>query len=113
MTFDDWCANHGVFLNDIDDAARAAMFIARHAWDAAVTESAKLCEQADKSTHPSDLADAIRYRWLRGRRPADEGLWVAMGRPHTPAGISCWREESLDAAIDVAMRRAKRADGDA
>lgn len=56
--------------------------------------------------------DAMRYRWLRDRHPADEGLWVAMGRPHTPAGISCWREESLDAAIDAAMR-AERADGDA
>jgi hypothetical protein len=98
MTFDDWCANHGVYLNDIDDAARAAMLMARHAWDAAMAEN---------------LPDAIRYRWLRDRNPADEGLWVAMGRPHTPAGISCWREESLDAAIDVAMRRAKRADGDA
>ena len=107
MTFDDWCANHGVYLNDNDDAARAARLMARHAWDAAVAESAKLCEQADKSTHPADLADAMRYRWLRDRKPADEGLWVAMGRPHTPAGISCWREESLDAAIDVAMRRAK------
>lgn len=60
MTFDDWCANHGVYLNDNDDAARAARLMARHAWDAAVAESAKLCEQADKSTHPADLADAIR-----------------------------------------------------
>jgi len=60
MKFDDWCASHGVYLNDNDDAARAARLMARHAWDAAVTESAKLCEQADKSTHPADLADAIR-----------------------------------------------------
>lgn len=44
MTFDDWCANHGVYLNDNDDAARAARLMARHAWDAAVAESAKLCE---------------------------------------------------------------------
>ena len=60
MTFDDWCANHGVYLNDSDDAARAARLMARHAWDAAVAESAKLCEQADKGAHPADLADAIR-----------------------------------------------------
>ena len=44
MTFDDWCANHGIYLNDNDDAARAARLMARHAWDAAVAESAKLCE---------------------------------------------------------------------
>ena len=36
MTFDDWCAAHGGYLNDSDDAARAARLMARRAWDAAV-----------------------------------------------------------------------------
>lgn len=36
MTFDDWCAAHGDYLNDSDDAARAAKLMARRAWDAAV-----------------------------------------------------------------------------
>lgn len=47
--------------------------------------------------------DAARYRWLRDKHPADEGLWVAMGVPHAPPGISCWRGDELDAAIDTAM----------
>lgn len=49
--------------------------------------------------------DAERYRWLRDCHPADDsGLWVAMGVPHSPAGISCWRHEELDTAIDAAMK---------
>ena len=51
-------------------------------------------------------ADANRYRWLRDRHPADEGLWVAMGKPYTPPGVSCWRNDELDAAIDAAMTAA-------
>jgi len=40
MTFDDWCAAHGVYLNDSDDAARSAKLMARRAWDAAVAAEA-------------------------------------------------------------------------
>jgi hypothetical protein len=47
--------------------------------------------------------DAGRYLWLRDTHPADGGLWVAMGVPGSPAGVACWREEALDAAIDAAM----------
>jgi hypothetical protein len=46
--------------------------------------------------------DAERYRWLRDAHPADGGLWVAMGVPHF--GLSAWRIEPLDAAIDAAMK---------
>jgi hypothetical protein len=28
-----------------------------------------------------------------------------MGRPGSPSGISCWRHEPLDAAIDEAMKK--------
>jgi hypothetical protein len=47
--------------------------------------------------------DAARYAWLRDSHPADGGVWAAMGIPNTHAGISCWRHEELDAAIDSAM----------
>ena len=40
MTFDDWCAAHGDYLNDSDDAARAARLMARRAWNAAVAADA-------------------------------------------------------------------------
>ncbi len=40
MTFDDWCATCGSYLNDSDDAARAARLMARRAWDAAVAADA-------------------------------------------------------------------------
>ena len=40
MTFDDWCAVHGGYINDSDDAARAAKLMARRAWDAAVAADA-------------------------------------------------------------------------
>ena len=44
MTFDDWCATCGAYLNDNDDAARAARLMARLAWDAAVAaERERLC----------------------------------------------------------------------
>jgi len=49
MTFDDWCAAHGGYLNDSDDAARAARLMARRAWDAAVAAelaSMRMCFEA-------------------------------------------------------------------
>ena len=50
--------------------------------------------------------DAERYRWLRDAHPLDGKLWIAMGVPHSPAGISCWRHEQADAAIDAAIKEA-------
>ena len=40
MTFNDWCARYGGYLNDSDDAARAAKLMARRAWNAAVAADA-------------------------------------------------------------------------
>ena len=48
-------------------------------------------------------ADATRYRWLRDSHTADGELWVAMGVPYSPAGMSCWRHEELDAFIDAKL----------
>lgn len=49
-------------------------------------------------------ADAKRYRWMRDAHPYDaEGLWVARGIPQL--GLSCWRLEQLDAAIDDAIAK--------
>jgi hypothetical protein len=50
-----------------------------------------------------DARDAMRYRWLRDSHPADDALWVAMGKPYSPPGVSSWRHEALDAAIDAAL----------
>lgn len=33
---------------------------AQEAWDAALEHAARIADAADKSTHPADLADAIR-----------------------------------------------------
>jgi hypothetical protein len=35
----------------------------RDGWNKAVEEFSKLCDEADKSTHPADLADRIRAKW--------------------------------------------------
>ena len=58
MTFDDWCAAHGDYLNDSDDAARAARLMARRAWDAAVAAERERWEE------PTDeqVADACLWR---------------------------------------------------
>ena len=45
--------------------------------------------------------DALRYRWLRDKHPADLGLWVAHGV--VGVNLQCWRNEELDAAIDAAQ----------
>lgn len=34
MDFEQWCAQHGQYLNDNDDAAKVAKLMARSAWDA-------------------------------------------------------------------------------
>jgi hypothetical protein len=44
MTFDDWCATCGAYLNDNDDAARAARLMARRAWDASAAEERNRCK---------------------------------------------------------------------
>ena len=46
--------------------------------------------------------DAERYRRLRDARPSYRGLWIAMGLPMSPEGVSCWRGDKADAAIDAA-----------
>jgi hypothetical protein len=48
MTFDDWCATCGAYLNDNDDAARAARLMARRAWNAAVERCAKQVEDTQR-----------------------------------------------------------------
>lgn len=53
-----------------------------------------------------DQRDAERYRWLRDAHPADKSLWVAMGAPGI--GLSCWRNEDLDSAIDSAIQRMEK-----
>lgn len=57
-----------------------------------------------KSAIKAVVEDAERYRHLRDAHPDDDGLWVAMGRPQSPAGVACWREDKLDAAIDAARK---------
>jgi hypothetical protein len=66
---------------------------------AAARETARRLMEAERAI----AADAERYRWLRDKHPADpESIWVARGLPQT--GLSCWRREALDAAIDAAIR---------
>ena len=48
MTFDDWLTTDGDYLNDSDDAARAAKLMARRAWDAAVERCAKQVEDTQR-----------------------------------------------------------------
>ena len=50
MTFDDWCATCGSYLNDSDDAARAARLMARRAWDAAVAAERERCAKQVEDT---------------------------------------------------------------
>ena len=44
--------------------------------------------------------DAARHRYLRDANPADGELWIAMGTPNTPGGVSCWRHEEADTLLD-------------
>lgn len=41
--FDKWCECSGVYLNDNDDAAKAARLMAMAAWDAAVAAERERC----------------------------------------------------------------------
>lgn len=66
MKFDDWCAAHGDYLNDSDDAAKAARLMARRAWDALRAECAVLagllrdCDLMLASIDDGDEADQVR-----------------------------------------------------
>ena len=57
MTFEEWwdSPTDGWYLGRI-----AKKKYAQAAWNAALEHVARICEKADKSTHPSDLADEIR-----------------------------------------------------
>jgi hypothetical protein len=48
MTFNDWLATDGDYLNDSDDAAMAARLMARRAWNAAVERCAKQVEDTQR-----------------------------------------------------------------
>ena len=61
MTFDDWCAAHGDYLNDSDDAARAAKLMARRAWDAAVERCAKIADEHARRDYPWGSENTDRY----------------------------------------------------
>ena len=50
MTFDDWCAAAGGYLNDSDDAAKAARLMARRAWDAAAAAERERCAKQVEDT---------------------------------------------------------------
>ncbi len=56
MTFDDWCATDGAYLNDNDLAARAARLMARRAWDAAAAAErgrcAKIADEHARRNYP-------------------------------------------------------------
>mgnify|MGYP003517196724 CR=1 FL=1 len=71
------------------------------AWTVLVNQDSR---KALQSALKAVVEDAERYQWLRDAHPADDGLWVAMGRPWSPAGVACWREDKLDAAIDAARK---------
>jgi hypothetical protein len=62
----------------------------------------KANERADQAEARAEAlrVDAERYRWLRKTIVDDCDIWVARGCHAT--GISNWREEPLDAAIDEA-----------
>ena len=83
MTFESWCAAHGDYLNDSDDAAKAARLMARRAWDAADRERSEL------------RADAERYRWLRDPKNAYHEAWNYF----SPYGSAAEMDAVIDAAI--------------
>lgn len=67
MTFEKWCATQGVYLNDSDDAAKAAKAMARRAWEAAAAaaleKSAAICDAAAAELRDllaSGVDDALR-----------------------------------------------------
>jgi hypothetical protein len=76
-------------------------------------ELAALKAQADVAQQPAELTDAARYRWLRDGRgvnwdvlPVDKGTDLADWRCmfHSPYGMHDESEDSLDAAIDAAIK---------
>ena len=63
ITFDDWCARYGDYLNDSDDAARAARLMARRAWDAAAAEERERCAKQVEDTQRQFPEDGLNG-WL-------------------------------------------------
>lgn len=61
-----------------------------------------------------DKKDAERYRWLRDKHPADGGVWVAIGVPYSPSGVSSRRNDELDSRVDaeIAQSLAATCSGD-
>lgn len=74
MTFDDWCAAHGGYLNDSDDAARAAKLMARRAWDAAVAADAAWLAVQRNETPATGAEFAAALLALRAE-PVQQGGW--------------------------------------
>ncbi len=104
MTFDDWLATDGDYLNDSDDAAMAARLMARRAWDAAVAAERERCARiADEhaglgplpkteytlasgfavSRMPGYSADQMRA--YAAAAVAADAAWLAVQRNETPA----------------------------
>ena len=74
MTFESWCAAHGDYLNDSDDAARAAKLMARRAWDAAVAADAAWLAVQRNETPATGAEFAAALLALRAE-PVQQGGW--------------------------------------
>ena len=78
--------------------------------------AAKICDDADKSTHPADIADAIRALIDQPEPPASQELidgWVSVPIEPTPAmldalenALTNWKnnEDCYKAIIDVILQ---------
>ena len=83
MTFDDWCARYGDYLNDSDDAAKAARLMAWRAWDAADRERSDLRARAERAEAERDALRAALelYRGQvdqTGRHSAADAIKLAI-----------------------------------
>lgn len=58
MDFDEWCATHGVYLNDRDDAAKAAKLMARAAWNASAAAERERMLSVPNLMHACDALGA-------------------------------------------------------
>ena len=84
MSFDNWCAAHGVYLNDSGDAATAAKLMARRAWDAAQAAEREHRHQwseaeAIAAAHAAGFAGV---RWAMGPEELAHLLSMARARPN-------------------------------
>jgi hypothetical protein len=72
-------------LADEFSVTKARYWIAdREVTEGMVRNSRQMLEHVIESL----AADAARYRRLRDAHPADDTVWVAMGKPGSPAGVS-------------------------